>query len=665
MQLRAANAPKLYCIVHILLGIAVLTLFSSFARADDNYFDLTLEQLLNINVSIVSKKQETMATAPAAIYVITNEDIQRSGVTTIPDALRMVPGLNVAQSDANSWAVSVRGFNSTLANKLLVLLDGRTLYNPVFGGVMWEAHDVVLDDVERIEVIRGSGGTLWGANAVNGVINIITKHAIDTQGTLATVMYGNEEQGTVSVRQGGEFANNAYYRVYAKAFKRDNLEKQNGEDNYDAWNGVNAGFRLDWDSELTIGGGAYQTRTQQRKINYSLVAPYSSIEDQTIVYQGANIHMNWSDQNPQGLGFSLHSFLDWTKRDEPFNFIDERITFDVDTQYNWMVGSQHAMTSGLGVRFNADHNVGNNNVTFVDSNRRNRLFSTFIQDKMTLSPEHWFLTLGSKFEHNDFSGFEMQPNIRLQWIPNDQQMVWAAISDAVRTPTPIEQELTSTIATAENVRLAFVPNTAFKPEKLTSYEIGYRAQLTPSFSIDVTGFHNDYDALQTISVGEPYVVDNGFNNTYLLLPVKFTNGSQAKSDGFESLFNWMIDPDLKLSLDYSYLHFSQQLREPQNNDEQLANLYPRHKMALKVFWNIVENWTMDTTASYVDDLQGSNIKHYTRVDINIGGQLSDNIRLNLTGQNLFNPSHMEFGDVTDLNSALVGRSVFAKLTFTY
>ncbi|WP_416308133.1 TonB-dependent receptor plug domain-containing protein [Neptunicella sp. SCSIO 80796] len=665
MQLRAGNAPRLYCINNILLGLAVTTLFPRLASAEDNYFDLTLEQLLDINVSIVSKKQEAMATAPAAIYVITGEDIQRSGITTIPDALRMVPGLNVAQSDSNSWAISARGFNSVLANKLLVLLDGRTLYNPVFGGVMWEAHDVVLDDIERIEVVRGPGGTLWGANAVNGVINIITKHAADTQGKLITVKYGEEEQGTLSVRQGGEFADNAFYRVYAKAFERDSLQKASGTDNYDDWNGINAGFRLDWDDNLSLDGGVYQAKTRQRKENYSLVAPYVSIENQTIVYQGANIHMGWSEQDPHGTGLNVQSFIDWTKRDEPFNFIDERITIDMDVQYNWFAGQRQELTVGAGFRFNADTNQGNNNVEFTDNKRRNRLFSAFVQDKIALSPEQWFVTLGAKFEHNDFSGFEIQPNIRLQWIPNEQHMLWAAISEAVRTPTPIEQELTSTIATAANVRLAFVPNPDFKSEQLTAYELGYRAQLASNFSMDVTGFYNDYDALQSIRVGAPYMFDNGVDPAYFLLPVKFTNGSEAQSEGFETLFDWMLSPDLKLSLNYSYLHLNQELTEPQSGDEQLVNVYPQHKLAMKVFWNVVENWTIDTTASFVDDLQGTNVEQYSRVDINIGGQLTDNIRLNLTAQNLFDSAHREFGDVSDLNSALVEQSVFAKLTFSY
>lgn len=319
---------------------AMLLAPDSLALAAVDYFELTLEQLLEVKVHSVSKKAEAVADASAAVYVVTSEDIIRSGVTSIPDALRMVPGMQVARTDSNSWAISIRGFNNGLANKLLVLIDGRTIYNPVFGGVLWEAHNLMLEDVERIEVVRGPGGTLWGANAVNGVINIITKHTRDTQGNLTSAIYGNEEKGALSTRQGGSFGSNGSYRVYANAFTRDasrippaaGSDKQ--QDTYDEWDGFRTGFRADWSDQFTLQGDAYRTDTEQRRPHFSLIAPYMPIKQQIIRYEGINLLGRWTDKHHDGSQLSIQTYVDWAKRDEPFNFIDDRITYDLDAQYN-------------------------------------------------------------------------------------------------------------------------------------------------------------------------------------------------------------------------------------------------------------------------------------------------------------------------------------------
>lgn len=638
-------------------------LFSSQVIATTDYFDLTLEQLLDTKVLSASKKVEAIADAPAAIYVVTNEDILRAGVTTIPDALRMVPGVDVARSDSNSWAISIRGFNSTLANKLLVLLDGRTIYNPVFGGVLWEAQDLVLEDIERIEVVRGPGGTLWGANAVNGVINIITKHSRDTQGNLVSAVAGNEEQGTLSVRHGGTLENNGFYRVYAKGFKRDTSLTPSGGDAYDGWNGVRTGFRADWDDSFTLQGDAYHNRTEQRRPHFSLIAPFASIEDQAIKYDGVNLLGRWTDRHDDGSQFSIQSYIDWAKRDEPINFIDDRITYDLETQYNFAPMPYNEIITGAGLRYLVDKEVGDNNVAFSPESRHSNLYSAFLQDKITLVPERWFLTLGSKVEHNEFSGVEVQPNIRLQWHATENQNLWASVSRAVRTPTPIEEDLTSTLATAANVRVAFVPNDDFKSEKLTAYELGYRYQITQDLSADVTTFYNDYDYLETTSVQSPVLVNNGTDPIHFLIPVKFTNNMKGKSDGFEAAFNWSVDTNLKIALNYTYLHINLTALDPKQTGGE--TLYPMQQAGLRVFWNISNNWTLDTTTSYVDKLSGFHVDHYVRMDVNLGGQLTPTLRFNLVGQNLLDDRHMEFGTINDLNAAQIERSIFGKLTWIF
>lgn len=659
-SIRKSNSFSHICIP-VISGSLLLTSLHTYGAVD--YLDLTIEQLLDAKVVSASKKMESIAEAPAAIYVVTNEDIQRSGVTTIPDALRMVPGMVVARSDSNSWAISIRGFNSTLANKLLVLIDGRTVYNPVFGGVLWEAYDLVLEDIERIEVIRGPGGTLWGANAVNGVINIITKHTRNTTGTLASALYGNEEQGTLSVRQGGDMGNGGFYRVYAKAFKRDASQKPTGEDTYDEWDGFRTGFRADWSDAFTLQGDAYRVNTQQLRRHFSLVPPYSPIEQQTLVYEGINLLSRWTDKRDDESQLSIQSYVDWAKRDEPINFIDDRITYDLELQYNLAPLDIHEIITGAGFRYMTDDEQGDNNVSFSPQKRRNSLYSAFIQDKITLSPDSWFLTLGSKFEHNDFSGTEIQPNIRLQWHLNEKQTVWTAVSDAVRTPTPIEEDLTSTLATANGVRVAFVPNDHFKSEELTAYELGYRHQITSRCSVDLAAFYNDYKNLGTFNAQAPILVNNGIDPQHFLIPIMFTNNMKGKTTGFESTLNWNINEDLKFSANYTYLHMSLDAIDP--NHEGAEKLFPRHQASIKVFWNINDRWTLDTSSTYVDELAASNVDRYVSLNINLGGKISDNLRFNVVGQNLTDNSQNEFGSIADINTGEIERSIFGKLTWQF
>lgn len=644
---------------------------STYALAAPDYFELTLEQLLEVTVHSASKKVEPIAAAAAAVYVVSSEDIVRAGVTNIPDALRKVPGMQVARSDANSWAISIRGFNSSLANKLLVLIDGRTIYNPVFGGVLWEAHNLMLDDIDRIEVVRGPGGALWGANAVNGVINIITKHTRDTQGNLISAVYGNEEKGTLNTRQGGEFGNNGFYRIYATGFKQDASRKppaagsDKQPDTYDEWDGFRTGFRVDWANQFTLQGDAYRTDTEQLRPHFSLIAPYGPIKQQIIRYEGINLLGRWINQRSDGSEFSIQSYIDWAKRDEPFNFIDDRITYDLDVQYNFAPITAHEIIIGAAYRYLTDDKQGDENTTFTPAQRHSNLYSILAQDKITLAPETWFLTLGAKVEHNPFSGFEFQPNVRLQWHPNQNQTLWTSVSRAVRTPTPIEEDITSTLATAAGVRAAFVPNDHFKSEKLTAYELGYRHQLSAAVSVDIAAFYNDYDYLSTTEADADNVtlVNNGIDPPHLFIPFRFTNNMQGTTEGVETAIDWIINPDLKIAINYSYLHMSLRALDPtQKAAEKLA---PTHQAGLTLFWNISANWTLDSTMTYVDDLPANTVDSYVRLDLNLSTQLSNKLRVNITGQNLTDSSHREFSNIDNINAAEIERSVFAKLTWQF
>lgn len=644
-------------------GLTILAglLLAPDSVAANNYFDLSLEQLLEVQILSASKKQEPIAHAAAAAYVLTGEDINRAGVTTIADALRMVPGVQVARADSNSWAISIRGFNSTLANKLLVLIDGRSIYNPVFGGTLWEAHDLMLEDIERIEVIRGPGGALWGANAVNGVINIITKHSRDTQGTLASAVYGNEEQGTLSARHGGRIGNDGSYRVYAKGFQRDASHKPAGGDTFDEWDGFRTGFRADWSDAFTLQGDAYRTNAEQLRVDYSLVPPYMPVKEQRIVYEGAHLLGRWTELRSDSSQFTLQAYIDWTQRDEPFNFIDDRITYDVEAQYNFAPWGNQEFIVGGGLRFLTDDKQGNRNVEFSPQKRRDELYSFFVQDKITLLPDTLFLTLGSKFEHNNFSGYETQPNIRLQWQPNIRQTFWSAISRAVRTPTAIEEDLTSTLGTAPNARIAVEPNEHFHSEELVAYELGYRHQLKPNLSLDLTTFYNDYQHLMTTSIQAPRLVINAIDPPHVFIPIQFTNDMQGKTRGIELATHWSATDNMKLTVNYSYLHLTLDAQDAAQKTAEF--LYPRHQAGLALFYNLGRHWTLDTTATYVDQL--ATTPSYIRWSLNLGKQLGKNLRINLVGENLGDNAHPEFGSATDINAGEIERSVFAKLTWQF
>lgn len=650
-------------LVFIMLSGLSMILPAVGSTLQDDYFDLPPEQLLNAEVLSVSKKMQTVGDSPAAIFVLTNEDIIRSGVTNIPDALRLVPGVQVAQSDSNSWAISIRGFNSVLANKLLVLIDGRTIYNPVFGGVLWEAHDLMLEDVERIEVIRGPGGTLWGANAVNGVINIITKHSRETLDKIVSVSYGNQEQGEISLRQGGHFKEDGTYRIYAKSFSRDSSHKPNGEDAYDDWNGIRAGFRLDKGDEITFQGDAYRANTQQRRRHYSLVAPYTPIEEQTIRYEGLNFLGRWVDPHDNGSQFSLQSYLDWNRRDEPFNFIDNRIIFDIEGQYNFQPFGRHEIIAGSGFRFILDNEKGDNNVSFSPQGRRNSIYNIFVQDKIALVPKFLFLTIGSKLEHNEFSGLEIQPSAQLQYHIDNNKMIWGSVSRAVRTPTPLEEDLTSTLNTAAFVRAAFVPNENFHSETLVSYELGYRHQIFPNLAADFSGFYNDYKNLATTSLLPFYLVNNGVDPIHFFLPVQFRNDMRGHTHGIESVIKWTLDPDFKILAHYSYMQMS--LHCDDLSEQALQDLFPVHSGGLRASWNINENILFDSGISYVGELKGSDVSDYVRLDINLGWKVNENITLNIVGNNLLDNAHREFGKENDINVGEVERSMFGKVTWKF
>jgi iron complex outermembrane receptor protein len=664
----------------ILAASAFLIFSAPQAIAETSYFDLSPEQLLNAEVVSASKKQETVAEAPAAVYVITKEDIARSGMTSVPELLRMAPGVEVARSSSNTWAISIRGFNQPLADKILVMIDGRTVYNPLFAGTFWEAQDVPLDNIERIEVIRGPGGTLWGANAVNGVINIITKNASETQGNLVSGGGGNYEKDFVTARHGGTFeGGDAFYNVYAKESDHGPFDTVDGAaPPHDAWNDYRSGFRADWGDEnspdhVSMHGDVYHVTSNDYNNNYSLIAPYSSIVPETYYSNGANFMEDWKHTYDDSSSLKIQYYVDYTKRVELL-LQDSLATLDIDTQYNLKQLGRHEIIVGGDYRVTSDDTGGSPLVTFDPQSRTSILGSGFVQDKITLQPEHWFLTVGSKLEHNVYTGFEVEPNARLEWTPDTQQTAWTSVSRAVRTPDRIERDLDitnvvvppNTLEPTYPSELVLTQNTNFGSEDLVAYEAGYRRQITHDFSVDTAVFANDYTNLQSITVGTPFFVPAGTDPAHYVFPVVAVNQMTGEVYGAELAATWKLRPDWKLSAGYSrldmYLHapFAESI-----NQETEEGQSPKNQFNLRSYWNINDAWTFDTAAYYVGALPQFQLPAYTRIDANLGWDIKKGLRFNLVGQNLFDGAHREFGNISDLNASQVPRSIFGKLTWQF
>src|ERR1051325_9339580 len=463
-----------------------------------NSNDLTLEELVNIKVTSVSKKETRLEDSPAAIAVLTQEDFQRLGATSIAEALRAVPGVEVARMNANTWAITARGFNGQYANKLLVLVYGRSVYTPTFGGVYWDLQDLVLEDLDRVEVVRGPGGTLWGANAFNGVINIITKSAKDTQGGLISTTLGTEFLPSTSARYGGELTTNLYYRVYGKYFNREGFEDKDGHDMDDDWRLGRGGARLDWEpsehNTLTLFGGVYRGTfgEQVQKTGLPFTNAFFGVDAPT---SGGNVLGRWTHIFSEESEFKFQAYYDAIRRVDPFgggdldidndffhgnSLIEKRDTFDLDFQHRFPLGSRQSVMWGLGFRYSQDSLTSNGGeISFNPKHFRDRLFSSFVQDEIRLFPDKLSLTIGSKFEHNDFTGFEPEPSGRLLWTPTERQTVWGSIGRAVRTPTRVERDarvnLTSfPLPDGTPAQVSLFSNPNLDSETVLAYELGYR-----------------------------------------------------------------------------------------------------------------------------------------------------------------------------------------------
>jgi len=655
--------------------LAALIIYFSYSAIaytnQDELINLSVEDLLNVEVISVAKKAKSLNDSPAAIFVITQDDIKRIGATSVPEALRLAPGLDVARIDSNKWAISARGFNGRFANKLLVLIDGRSIYTRAFAGVYWENQDVMLEDVERIEVIRGPGATLWGANAVNGVINIITKHSSDTQGGLLIAGGGTEEQGFGAFRYGGQLNSDTTARAYIKGFKRDENSNPSGSEANDDWDKVQGGFRMDSQlsshDKLTIQGDAYRSEINQNSTFPQITPPYQTNFNETIDTFGGNLLARHQHTFSSTSDYSLQVFYDFYERKEAF-IKENRHVIDIDFQHRFALLGWNDLVWGAGYRYNHD-NFDSGFGEAIPSSRSNHLFNAFIQDEITLIDDTLWLTLGSKFEHNDYSGFEAQPTARLMWAPHHQHRFWGAVSRAVRTPSRLEHDM-NTLQTVEPPKPPFQPtvavglegNSNFDSEEVISYEIGYRTTFINNLSIDFTAFYNNYQNLRSGELGQLNFLSNPFN-----IPLQIENNYSAHTYGFEIASVWQMLDWWRWDANYSLLKtdFNKQDAidtigsSPQQHVSLRSSISPWNNIELDVLFRYV-----DTNTS-VSSFGTAVIKDYVSMDIRLAWQPIDNLELSLVGQNLLAEQHFEYRQEYTTSDTEIDRGMYGKLAWRF
>ena len=651
--------------------------------------DLSLEELMDVEVTSAARKPQRTGDVAAAVFVITQDDIRRSGATSIPEVLRMAPGIEVARIDANKWAVTARGFNGRFANKLLVLLDGRSVYTRLFSGVYWDTLDTELADIDRIEVIRGPGAAVWGANAVNGVINIITKPATETQGGMATGGIGGEEQGFGSVRYGGRFADGrGHYRVFGKHFNRDSgVEALTGQPAADAWSSSRGGFRLDYAStpidRLTVHGDVYDGASGETVLLRSTESiqrrPYAG--DQEV--SGGTLLARW-ERVSGAASVSLQGYVSRTER--MAMLLDEtRTTVDLEYQQRRPVGSRHDVVWGGGYRATADDVVGSFSVALDPTSVNDHLASAFLQDEIGLVADRLWLTVGARFDHTNYAGGALQPSARLLWKLHPRHSLWTAASRAARTPSRADRTarllglvdldprgLPATLPPMPVLTL-FKGSDALGSEYVSAFELGYRAQVQEGLGVDVAGFYSDYTDLRSVSFGGPLCEPGGVAVAvnpvcvafaqYLALPAMFGNDVDATLYGVEVAADWRGPAGVRVQPAYSYLGRADDL--PASALESVGNdatgFSPPHQVSLRASVDVGERVEVDGWFRYVDRLTSSQIDGYRSFDARVAWQVLPQLELSMVGQNLFGAQRAEFvSELGDIPPIELQRSAYVQ-----
>jgi iron complex outermembrane receptor protein len=629
------------------LAAACVTLKAGTAIAADtptgssppvDFSQMSLEDLANVEISSVSKRPERLSNAAASVFVITREDIRRSGYTSIPELLRLAPNLQVARVDASQYAISSRGFNSTTANKLLMLIDGRSTYTPLYSGVFWDAQDTLIEDIERIEVISGPGGTLWGANAVNGVINVITRKTQDTVGNLVSLGAGSGER-SAGVRHGGQLDEDVSYRIYAKGSGQNNTHTASGSAVSDAWNNGRVGFRIDGrksGNNFTLQGDAYDGVLDQAIGNDKKIS-------------GTNLLARWNRVLENDSSLQVQAYFDQNTRVYPGTFSETLKTYDLEVQHSFTWRGGHQVLWGGGYRANYDAVINSAGLAFLPADKKLSLANVFVQDSIALSDDVR-LTLGAKLEHNNYTGLEFQPNVRLAWELAPQTLLWSAISRAVRTPSRLDRELFSP------ARPPFLLNGGanFQSEKLTAYELGFRAQPTPKLSYSVTAFYHVYDELRSLEAAP----GGG-------LPVTIGNEMKGHTYGVEMWGNYRLTNWWRLGVGVNTLrkHLGFKPGSRDLSGVQAAGNDSDHQFSLRSTMNLANNVELDLGLRSISSLPSPALPGYTALDARLGWHVSKDVEVSLAAFNLLDKGHPEFGSA--LTRSEIGRRFFAKIVWKF
>jgi iron complex outermembrane receptor protein len=656
----------------VFLGVATFFLLTAIsARAESDLSpsalkQLSMEELMDLEVTSVSKRAEKLSETASAIQVVTGMDIRRSGASSIPEALRLADNLHVAQKGSHAWAISARGFNTDSANKLLVLMDGRSVYTPLFSGVFWDVQDYLLEDIDRIEVISGPGGTLWGANAVNGVINIISKSAKETQGLYLEGGGGTELRGFGGVRYGGTLASNIYLRVYGKYFDRDSAAFPNGDDANDDWNMGRVGFRLDAESEspnrLTLQGDFYQGEE-----NISTGG--------TADVRGGNLLGRWTHVFSDASDLSFQFYYDYTLLDLPVpanafapagRLEDELDTYDFDLQHRIRAGERHQFIWGLGYRFTRDVVENAPALAFLPATLEHHLFSGFLQDEIALVRDRLKFTLGTKLEHNDYTGWEYEPNARLAWTPTERQTIWTAISRAIRAPSRVDRDIRlPTPGAAPLVENLLIGGADFESEKVIAYELGYRTQLGSKATASIATFYNDYDDVRSTSPSPP--------PAFAGLPLFYQNNLEGHSYGVELSTSYQMFPWWRLRGGYTLVKTDLRVKSGQTDFNNALNetADPEHQFSVRTSMDLTKKVELDLRLRWVDSFVFNNVgtpdtvPSYFELDVRLAWYPTENLELSIVGQNLLNDQHLEYVIASPNPRTEVERGIYGKVAYRW
>jgi iron complex outermembrane recepter protein len=652
--------------------LLTLALASGMTQAQQP-LNLSLEELMQVVVTSVSKKSQTMANTAAAAYVIQAEDIRRSGAKNIPEALRLAPGVQVSAIGNNKWAVSIRGQADRYSNKLLVLVDGRTVYTPLFSGVIWEALDIPLQNIDRIEILRGPGAAIWGANAVNGVINILTRSPYDMQGKAVSVSAGSELQGELQTNYGWQNGDNTAMQVYAKAHVYDEAQLRSGANAADDWQNQTVGFKLE--HLLPTGKLAMQTvlthSVSGEQITTFAVTPrpQSQVNNAEQMMNSGNFLLRWEEGVDTSHSQYLQFFTEYSDLTHPI-LQEQRVTSDLEYQYMWQLGQRQQVIMGAGYRNNRDEITNSNMVRLDDIDLSTDLFSFYLQDEITLQPEQWKLSVGARLEHNTFTKEELQPNARLLWTPDAANSFWLSYSTAVRTPSRIESGGTILIDILPPTRQSFGMPTVLRGsgaaegvERLNAIDLGWRHQFNTALSVDIAAFDYDYDQLRS---SKAPVVSVVAPPGYVLIDAILANTWSVAFQGWELAMDWRPRTSIRVQANYSHLENEVPTGLQSARLGEITDTAPKEQYSLRSAFDLNDKWQLDLWLRRVSAISLHQVPAYNSLDLRVGWRPSPQLELSLVGQNLLQRSHYEFASqFIRLTRAEIERGAYLKVVWKF